>query len=405
MIKDDSERVMSFRQEFEELEQKLALIQEQSDSVQFAVQETSTICDELMAELQLCSDSSFADVSKEDEQELCILNETLDDIIVPHYKGITDLTPTDVTVSIIAGVVASVVDIVFVGTPEVVKLYKGGENFDGSVLTEQLRQVGNKDDKLSEMLNWLSKKCKVPYDISCETGVVCPNNHRLRNFAHDPLMGILFAVVDIMLGTATCIDDYGCLKVLVTNRDYPDSQKILSLVYYLGHLLSDVCTARGLPVPGFILTQFFADGSGDSLAETCEQMYKDGYDLRHFASMSVPVVVKNLIIDIYIKFFQLNDFCGLHTIAEREIEANSKKVLRYKLFLISDAVACSGNVLKFFLPPTAGNPTALNLPEWMSLLRNTIVSLKYQFREKDVEQVLFNRSIINENWEKLLGEL
>lgn len=317
-------------------------------------------------------------------------------------QGNIQLTPTDITVCIIAGIVASIVDIVFVGTPEVVKIYKGGENFDGSILTKAIRSVGSNDSELKSVLDWCSEKCKVAYDISAYKNVVTPNNHRLRSFAHDPFAGVLFAVVDILLGTATMVDASGHLRIIVNPKDYPETEKYLTLIYYFGHLLSDLCTARGLPIPGFFLTQFFTNGEGNSIAKVAEQMYIDGYDLRHLASMSTPVIIKNLILDVYTKLSEIEDNQVLKSIAEKEIELNRKKAYKYQLRLISDAICCCGNVLKFFLPPTMGNMTALNLVEWISLIKNTLITLKYQVRDKDIETVLHNRNIIDDNWTQLM---
>lgn len=253
------------------------------------------------------------------------------------------------------------------------------------------------------MFKWLSEKCKVPYDISAEKGVVDPNNHRLRSFGHDPLIGLLFAIVDIILGTATVVDNNGRLKVIINSKKYPVSEKYLAVVYYLGHLLSDVCTARGLPIPGFIMTQFFA-GDDNSIAKIAEQMYRDGYDLRHFASMKTPVLIKNIITDAYYRISAFEDIRFVETIAEKQIHENRKKAYKYKLRLVSDAICCGGNVLKFFIPPTMGNMTALNIPEWISLIQDTIINMKYQMREKNVEIIIANREIINDNWYKLLKE-
>ena len=56
------------------------------------------------------------------------------------------------------------------------------------------------------------------------------------------------------------------------------------------------------------------------------------------------------------------------------------------------------HVVKFFIPPTMGNVTALNLTEWCSLLKNTIYELKYQLRDKSVEKAMYNRGVISQNW-------
>jgi len=400
---DKKDRVISFDNEFADLHTSINNTQKKANAVEESFAETDAMLRELRLELGALIDNCPAEASiPSDTSDTALdeLNKTVTDIIA-LAEDKSKLNAADVVVGISAGLLAAVIDIIFVGAPEVVKIYKGGENFDGSILTAAFRKVGNDDGKLSEMLEWLCGKCKVAYDIPIVKDTANPNNHRLRNFAHDPLLGALFAVVDIVMGTATFVDNNGKLRVVVNDRTYPDSEKILSLVYYLGHLLSDVCTARGLPIPGFALTQFFATGEDSSLAHICEQMYKDGYDLRHLASMSVPVAVKNLIIEAYIRVFRSEELCGITTIAQKQIIENQKQGLKYKLLLVSDGMACAGNVFKFFLPPTGGNPTALNLSEWISLLNNSIATLKYQHRDKDVEMAIAARAAINQNWSAL----
>lgn len=398
----DRDRVLNFDDGFKSLDADLQETQKTADHANKALGETEAELEQLKQEL-LAMPGVKLPVDCSDDLSLTVeeLNHTMADIVLPRFRKTLPLTPVDVTAAILSGVVASVVDIVFVGSPEVVKIYRGGENFDGSILTKALRKLGQEDGRLKDMLKYLSDNCKVPYDISARKDVVTPDNHRLRGFAHDPLFGLMFAVADILMGTTTTIDNEGHLRVLFRDKSYPDSQKLLAVVYYLGHLLSDVCTARGLPIPGFCMTQFFTKGEDSSLAKMCESMYKDGYDLRHLASMSVPVAIKNMLLDLYIRLFRTEELTGVHNIAEREIDETSKRAFRYELRLISDAVACGGNVLKFFLPPTAGNPTALNLPEWISLLKDTIANGKYLCRDTAAEEAVFTRQILNDNWLRL----
>lgn len=406
MKNEENDKVISFDKELTELELGLKNADPVLNRTAQTLSENEKLLADILADLQQMSGMDVPALQKTEEEqvseELASLNILLDEVSDPRYLGDIQLRPTDFFVSVSAGVVASVIDIVFVGTPEVVKIYRGGENFDGSILTALFRKLGNDESNGSVILKWLSDNMKVSYDISALKNVVNPNNHRLRCFAHDPLLGLLFAVADIIMGTATLVDEKGKLRVIVRPKEYPVWQKYLSVLYYLGHLISDVCTARGLPIPGFVLTQFFTDGEDASLARIAEQMYLDGYDLRHLASMSTAVWVKNLIIDLYLRFFVRQKTDLVLSLAKKQIEENKNSVYKYKLRLISDAVACGGNVLKFFIPPTSGNITALNMPEWTSLIKNTIISAKYDLRDKSVEKVLFEREIIDGNWEKLM---
>jgi hypothetical protein len=339
-----------------------------------------------------------------EEDEITNLDSALESLLPLNFKSKSSITLPDITVAVLAGFVAAVIDIVFVGTPEVVRIYKGGENFDGSIFTTLLRKIGANEDKGS-ILKWLSEKCKVPYDLSAMKDTVQPNNHRLRNPGHDPLIGLLFAVVDILMGTATLIDNKGGVKVVIRDDNYPPEEKLFAVVYYIGHLISDICTSRGLPIPGFFLTQFFTKGkygpNKESIAKIVENMYKDGYDLRHLLSMTSPVMVKDFIVSIYYYIFYHHNSEIVDSIANREIAKNKYIAHKFKLIAISDAIACSGNIVKFFLSGTAGNITAFNLSEWISLIKNGAISLKYDFRDKTVETAIYNRTTIDDNWKKL----
>ena len=396
-------KVIDLDKELTELRESVSHVENKSEILLDDIESTSDSLAELQERLLHLGIAKKSLVVTEDNitKEISELNYVIKDIDHSKFGGDVSLTVIDLIVSVVSGIVASVIDIVFVGTPEVVKIYKGGENFDGSILTKAIRSLGQGDDTLSGMLDWCCEKCKVPYDISAKKGVVIPNNHRLRNFAHDPLIGMLFAIVDIIMGTGTFVDNKGNLRIVVNPKDYPQNEKVLALIYYFGHLLSDVCTARGLPIPGFVLTQFFAGEDDSSVAAIAEQMYRDGYDLRHLASMSTPVLVKNLVIEIYLSLLRYNNEVIL-TLAEKEIINNKNEIYRYKLRLMSDAVCCGGNVLKFFIPPTMGNITALNISEWISLIQNSIVYLRYQIRDKSIEQVIFNREIISDNWNTIM---
>ena len=77
----------------------------------------------------------------------------------------------------------------------------------------------------------------MPYDLSCIKGTVNPNNHRLRGLGHDPYLGLFFAVADIIMGTTTCIDNDGALRI-IPNYAASASEKILSVFYYLGQIVA-----------------------------------------------------------------------------------------------------------------------------------------------------------------------
>ena len=306
--------------------------------------------------------------------------------------------------SAVVGLLSVMIDVVFVGTPEVVRIWRGGENFDGSILTGLLRKVGkNSEGELNPIFQWLSEQCKIPYDIPLAKDIMYPNNHRLKSLSHDPFLGLFFAVADILMGTTTCIGNDGKLKILF-NWQTDTSQKFLAVFYYIGHLLSDLCTARGLPIPGAFLTQFFVgDDSDDSLAKIASSMYRDGYDLRHLASMSVPVAIKDLLITAYLRItgtrYVLQGAFSQKT--EKEYWELQEKLKKEKMILVSNMVATTGNAVKLVLPPSSGNPCAINIVQWFAMIRSGIVAVKAMSRDRIPEELIATRFAIDNTWRQL----
>jgi hypothetical protein len=120
---------------------------------------------------------------------------------------------------------------------------------------------------------------------------------------HDPILGFIFGVIDIMGGTGSFIDKHGDLK-RIDKAMNPETLTVAFLKVFL-HLLSDVCTSAGLPAPFFTLLQllkakspFVLGSSGErvSWTDVARYMYTHGYDLRHFATMGVvPATIEMMI--------------------------------------------------------------------------------------------------------------
>lgn len=162
--------------------------------------------------------------------------------------------------------------------------------------------------------------------------------------------------------------------IIVNPKKASTTEKWLAVIYYLGHIISDMCTARGIPILGFFVTQFFTARIGDSsIAKIAESMYEDGYDLRHMVSMSVPVFVKDSLINVYLKLIRESPD-AIMGIAEREKYELDFKLKKYKMRFIADSIATIGNCIKFVSPPNCGNPCALNMVQWMAFIQNGIIN-------------------------------
>ena len=57
-------------------------------------------------------------------------------------------------------------------------------------------------------------RAKVPYDVVRPKDGRTPNVHRLASLGHDPLLGLVFGVCDIISGSCTFIDKSGAWRVV-----------------------------------------------------------------------------------------------------------------------------------------------------------------------------------------------
>lgn len=408
--KDISKGIIQFDEEFHSLEATTSSINSTMAEAIEQQAEQRTKQNELLAEINALAEQMG--VIHEQLEPSTPMFSHLDCQLEDYYsqyktvvKRFPELSSIEWVYASLAGIISVAIDVIFVGTPEVVKIYKGGENFDGSRLTAILREIGtDPSSKSYAVFHWLSDKCKVPYDLSAVKDVMYPNNHRIRSLGHDPFLGLFFAVADILLGTTTCIDNSGHIQILVGKHAAPMQEKHLAVFYYIGHIFSDICTARGIPVPGFFLTQFFAgDGTYNSIAKKAELMYLDGYDMRHLASTSVPVIVKNLLIDAYLMLSKEEiDTVG---IAEKEIAEQQAVLKKEKMIFISDCIATGGNLAKILLPPSCGNPASINLTQWGQFIHSSIAVVMATTRDIKVEQIVAQRKAIDDSWEHLLMEM
>lgn len=117
----------------------------------------------------------------------------------------------------VAGTLAALVDIFLVQVPSSKGLL-GGVDTQGGVLSDKIRkQLRNlySPDQISQ----LEDEFWVPYDASTSRKLaekvagLGPRSHRFQSLGHDPVLGFIFGVLDIMKGRFSAIDKNGKLIV------------------------------------------------------------------------------------------------------------------------------------------------------------------------------------------------
>jgi len=268
---------------------------------------------------------------------------------------------SDYAVVILAGFVATLLDVLVVRIPMDGAFL--GKMQRGSPLTKWLRE--NSAAIHENYFKRFEKGAKVPYDLSVGDTVdgLRPKVHRLMSPGHDPVLGFIFGVIDIMSGTGTYIDKNGDWIRLATSMS-PEGLTTAFLKVFL-HLLSDMGTSAGIQPPFFTLLQlvkakspFVLGPSGQrvSWTDVARYMYSNGYDLRHFATMGiVPASVEMIVRGWWL--------CKSYESGEKPQLAKAKLT---SMLMLAHTMAASGNLLKTGVI-FGMNPLALNWAQFLAL--------------------------------------
>ena len=318
----------------------------------------------------------------------------------------------DYGVVALAVIVGALTDYFLVATPG--GTFKG-EPQRGSPLTAWMKEQSKKlapiriDDGIDRnaLQQWIAelttaaeKWAKVPYDVVKPKDGLTPRVHRLASLGHDPLLGLLFGVMDIISGTCTFIDKSGTWKVIDNPRYKGSGNPLEALVKVVVHGFSDVFTAQGLPLPFMSPFQLIGANSGFTVKkggdpvpvrDVVRYMYANGYDLRHFITAAISPAIAEVILWTY------------HSV--RAYKANSEpkkpeipdKLKREQMRVLTHALLGSANILKTAL--YGWNPMAINLAQFQTLAIRMLSLVKLAAeRDRAIEDTL------HDGWERLLAD-
>jgi hypothetical protein len=310
----------------------------------------------------------------------------------------------DVLAGCLCGVIGGAVDFLLVSLPKDV-IYLGELPQKAGPLPTLLKRWNVSND------NFLARIARVPYDQPNVPGARVPGmyskNHRLLTPGHDPLVGVVVGVVDIIRGGRTAFDIAGTpyfhpgLTEGITNP-------LVACAIWLLHLFSDVATPMGLPPPGWSLTQLLQVGEfgkkGRTVADLARYMYLNGYDFRHFVASASSVAAIELSLSAYFggrRFFDSEYELDCRADAPRD--RSYRHHPRYRAMrLIADAIACGANAGKIAV--YAGNPLAFNYTQWLALLRSAAGFLDDLLESPTtvlLDKATANEAILEGKWDKL----
>ena len=347
------------------------------------------------------------------DHQIQIIPDPLAQLLPPHRAaeirrqfdadfGPAPWDPRDYGAVALAVIVGALTDYLLVATPG--GSFKGKPQ-RGSPLTAWMKEqskklapmAGGDDIERNAFQQWIAelttaaeKWAKVPYDVVSPKLGLTPNVHRLASLGHDPLLGLVFGVNDIISGTCTFIDKSGRWRVIDHPGHEGTGNPLEALVRVVVHGFSDVFTAQGLPPPFMALFQlvdakpgFTLKKGGDPVAvrDVVRYMYANGYDLRHFMTTKISPAIAEAILGAY------------HGV--RACAANPEpgepglpgKLKREQMLALTHGMLASANILKTAL--YGWNPMAINLAQFQTLAKRMLSLVKLAAeRDRLVQQRL-----------------
>ena len=362
------------------------------------------MCNEASKEIK--DDVSIYDFFTNEE---LIANKDVINNLNNEFKEIYKLDNIEMAICVLAGLLSAVIDILLVGIP-----HRTTNGLEAGKLSNYIRNWFEKEfpeADMEELAN--SKISKVPYDAqdnrntNIEVKGLSAYYHRLLTLGHDPFLGLLFGVLDIMNGTMTSIDKKGKIVSQVINeyKDRKEEDIFKAITKQIIHFKSDVTTSMGLPAPFmsvFNLFQFGKIGQEDlTIAEIVQGMYYEGYDFIHFCSYSISTMLIEVIVRMGYSLKKIHEGKSIKESIPFSLNREKNPKLSTMLF-ISHSISCSVNAGKIYFTK---NPLTINYPEWLTFARYSYKQLKWALIQKPrLKEAYINNNLI-ENLQLIYDEI
>ncbi|WP_110677721.1 hypothetical protein [Salinicola sp. RZ23] len=330
--------------------------------------------------------------------------------IEKDFGWLRSLDRYDFALAVSAGILSGLIDIFLVRVPSH-SGFLGSQGADGGWLSNKVNDSFGKI--LSpERIKSLEKLYNVSFDpasnakLNINVEGLSPRTHRYQSLGHDPILGFIFGVKDILMGEFTTIDKFGNIIVQQTaipllEGEWFIARVLKALKRVAGHLLSDVATPAGLPAPLMPLLSFLQFGKiGDknySIAELSRMMYRSGYDFRHFIAASIPVAISELIIRAGYMIRKLRDGKSV----KEAIPAASDPRLRRQL-IIAHGTAGLINIGKIAVTK---NPLGVSWPLVLIVLRYVAPETSYLLHGSEGERIKQVEAMIDRDYSRIHKQL
>lgn len=326
-----------------------------------------------------------------------------------EYNELHKLDQFDIGIAAVAGLLGALVDILLVGIPTKTK-----DGLKAGPLCDYVRDYFDKKFPEAEMQKLAnSKESKVPFDAqdnrhtTIRVEGLSAYYHRMLQLGHDPILGFIFGVADILNGTMTTIDKQGKIvcQVMENFAERIESDIFAALCKQITHFKSDITTSMGLPAPLmslFNLLQFGKIGEEElTIAEIVQGMYYEGYDFIHFCSMSVPAMITEVVVRMGYAIKRIKEGNSVKKSIPFSLNREKHPKLGTMLFIgHSAAVAVNAGKVAF-----TENPMAINYPQWLVFAKYSYSQLKWGLLEKPELRDRYVMGKLNEELDEVFAEI
>lgn len=319
-----------------------------------------------------------------------------------EFNQIYRLDKVEVAISAFAGILAAAVDILLVGIPQ-----RSPDGLKAGPLSDHIRKAFDSvfpEEEMNKLAN--SAKSKVPFDAQDNRHTekyvegLSAYYHRLLELGHDPLLGFVVGVFDIYTGSMTTIDKKG---VFVSQKMSNYAKRQASSIFEalskeVLHLMSDVTTSMGLPAPLMGLFNLFQFGKigeyEQTVADIVQGMYYEGYDFIHFCSLSIPVMLLEVIVRLAYGLKRLNEGNSIKDSLPLSLNRKKNPKLSTMLF-IAHSSATAINLGKVYFTE---NPLSINYPQWLAFAKYSYTQLKWVMFDKPDMRDAYVSGKLDDDW-------
>ena len=143
--------------------------------------------------------------------------------------------------------------------------------------------------------------------------------------------------------------------------------------------------------------QFGRIGDTDTISELVKSMFYQGYDFRHFCSMSIPVMITEVVVRVSYFAKRLHEGYSIGE-ATPVGPSHTKKPKLGTMLFIGHSASTAINAAKVAF---TSDPLNINYPQWLAFAGYSVTQLRWALIDKPALRDQYVRSAIDDEWDRL----